>query len=76
MTEIDIAAARETATEFVQMLATEKWPLTKLDPLFLAEALIANGAAMLSAIGRGGEAAERLRDLADELEREGPVGHA
>ena len=73
MTADEITAARETAKEFLQMLATEKWPVTGLDPLFLAEAMVANGAGMLAAIGRGPEAAERLRDLADELERAAPA---
>jgi hypothetical protein len=68
MTPEKIAAARETAVEFVQMLAVEKWKLSGLDPLFLAEAMVTIGAGMLAGMGRGPEAAESLRDLADDLE--------
>lgn len=75
MTTEEIAAAREIAMEFLQMLATEKWSVTGLDPQFLAEAMVTNGAGMLHALGRGAETAERLRDLADELES-GKFGHA
>lgn len=76
MDEPEIAAARETAREFLEHLAVEKWALTGLDPLFLAEGMIACGGGMLAAMGRGPEAAEGLRDLADELEQHGPKGHA
>jgi hypothetical protein len=69
MTDPEVIAARETAHEFLEHLAVEKWALTGLDPLFLAESMIAVGAGMLAALGRGAETAERLRDLADELER-------
>ena len=73
MTEAEIQAAREVAKEFLEHLAVEKWSLTSIDPLFLAESMITVGGGMLAAIGRGPEAAEGLRDLADELERAAPL---
>lgn len=69
MSTQEIEASRALADDFVEMLAKRKWPATGIDALFLAEAMISAGASMLVARGRGAEAAERLRDLADDLER-------
>jgi hypothetical protein len=78
MTDEEIMAGKEVASEFVEMVVIQKWPTTGLPDEFLAEALISHGCAVLAARFGSGEAARRLRPLVDALELAGkkPAGEA